>query len=37
MPAASALDLVAVREDRSENSPVAAGKETNLPIDLQAE
>ena len=36
--AAPALDPVAVsKEDRSENSPTAAGEETTLPMDLPAE
>ena len=36
--AAPALNPVAVsREDRSENSPAAAGEETTLPMDLPAE
>ena len=35
---APALDLVVVSmEDRSENSPTAAGEETTLPMDLPAE
>ena len=35
---ATALVLVAFsREDRSENSPAAAGEETTLPMDLPAE